>query len=180
MDIRVAHHKDDHLLYFLLYFIELKMPKSKLDTSENCGQLLDYFNAIYKKQPHRSEFVPTLKNPGSTPQTILSTALLSLGNAHVNLWMQLSSLMNYQKLNTRTKFWSLKIGLDLSTMFLPYRNSTSCFRCQNLKWCRFKDARVNIELKAVWWVTIHGIILLSIHLFREAVLSWRLGKDQIQ
>ena len=36
LDIRVAHHKDDHLPYLLLYFIELKMPTSKLDTSENC------------------------------------------------------------------------------------------------------------------------------------------------
>ena len=80
---------------------------------------------------------PTLKNPGSTSQTILPTALLSLSNVHVNLRMQLSSLTNYQKLNTRTKFQSLKIGLDLSTMFLPYQNSTSCFQCQNLKWCRF-------------------------------------------
>ena len=62
MDISVAHHKDDHLLYFLLYFIKLKMPKNKLDTSENCGQLLDYFNAIYKKQPHRLEFVAILSN----------------------------------------------------------------------------------------------------------------------
>ena len=61
-DISVAHHKDDRLPYFLLYSIELKIPKKKLETSENCGQLLDYFNAVYKKQPHRSEFVAILSN----------------------------------------------------------------------------------------------------------------------
>ena len=61
-DISVAHHKDGHLPYSLLYFIELKMPKYKLNTSENSGQVLDYFNAIYEKQPNRSKFVAILSN----------------------------------------------------------------------------------------------------------------------
>ena len=47
-DISMAHHKDGCLPYSLLYFIELKMPKYKLNTSENSGQILDYFNAIWK------------------------------------------------------------------------------------------------------------------------------------
>ena len=61
-DISVAHHKDDRLPYSLLYFIELKLRKNKLDTSENSGQLLDYFNAVHEKQPNRSEFVAILSN----------------------------------------------------------------------------------------------------------------------
>ena len=38
------------------------MPKYKLNTSENSGQILDYFNAIYEKQPNRSKFVAILSN----------------------------------------------------------------------------------------------------------------------
>ena len=58
-DISVAHHKDDRLPYFLLYFIALKMPKKKLDTSGNCRTTS---MPSIKKQPHRSEFVAILSN----------------------------------------------------------------------------------------------------------------------
>ena len=35
-DISVAHHLDERLPYSLRYFIELKMPNTRLDTAENC------------------------------------------------------------------------------------------------------------------------------------------------
>jgi Protein kinase domain len=61
-DISVAHQKDDRLPYCLRYFIELKIPKNKLKTAENCGQILDYFNSVHERQPYRSEFVAILSN----------------------------------------------------------------------------------------------------------------------
>ena len=61
-DISVAHYKDSRFPYSFLYFIELKMLKGKLNTSENSGQVLDHFNAIYEKQPNRSKFVAILSN----------------------------------------------------------------------------------------------------------------------
>lgn len=61
-DISVAHQKDDRLPYCLRYFIELKIQKSKLKTTENCGQILDYFNVVHERQPYRSEFVAILSN----------------------------------------------------------------------------------------------------------------------
>ena len=48
-DISVAHQKDDRLPYCLRYFIELKLRKSKLNTTENCGQILDYFKFCPRK-----------------------------------------------------------------------------------------------------------------------------------
>ena len=61
-DISVAHHLDERLPYSLRYFIELKMPNTKLDTAENCGQILDYFNAVHERQPMRDDFVAILSN----------------------------------------------------------------------------------------------------------------------
>jgi hypothetical protein len=63
-DISVAHQEDGRLPYCLRYFIELKLKtrKSKLKTAENCGQILDYFNAVHERQPYRSEFVAILSN----------------------------------------------------------------------------------------------------------------------
>jgi hypothetical protein len=61
-DISVAHQEDDRLPYSLRYFIELKIRKSNLKTAENCGQILDYFNAVHERQPYRSEFVAILSN----------------------------------------------------------------------------------------------------------------------
>jgi hypothetical protein len=61
-DISVAHQQDDRLPYCLRYFIELKIRKSKLNTAENCGQILDYFNSVHERQPYRSEFVAILSN----------------------------------------------------------------------------------------------------------------------
>ena len=61
-DISVAHQEDDRLPYCLRYFIELKLPGKNLKTAENCGQILDYFNAVHEKQPYRSEFVAILSN----------------------------------------------------------------------------------------------------------------------
>jgi Protein kinase domain len=80
-DISVAHHKDERLPYSLLYFIELKMLKNKLDTSENSGQVFDYFNAIREKQPNRSEFVAILSN---FEQSWVYTANYSLNSVSIN------------------------------------------------------------------------------------------------
>ena len=103
MDISVAHHKDNRLLYFLLYFIKLKCQKTDWTHQRTADSFWTTSMPSIKSSLTGRNLLPscpTLKNPGSTLQTILSTALLSIGNAHVNLWMRLSSLTNYQKLNT--------------------------------------------------------------------------------
>ena len=81
-DISVAHQEDDRLPCCLRYFIELKIPKSKLKTAENGGQILDYFNAVHERQPYRLEFVacPTLKTPGSSSQAMTSKTMSLLLN----------------------------------------------------------------------------------------------------
>jgi hypothetical protein len=61
-DISVAHHDDGRLPHSLQYFIELKLKNSKLDTAVNCGQILDYFNAIHEKQRYRLQFVAILSD----------------------------------------------------------------------------------------------------------------------
>jgi hypothetical protein len=63
-DISVADQEDDRLPYCLRYFIELKLKirNSKLKTAKNCGQILDYFNAVHERQPYRSEFVAVLSD----------------------------------------------------------------------------------------------------------------------
>jgi hypothetical protein len=61
-DISVAGQEDDRLPYCLRYFIELKLREKKMKTAENCGQILDYFNAVHERQPYRSEFVAILSN----------------------------------------------------------------------------------------------------------------------
>ena len=61
-DISIADQKDDRLPYSLRYFIELKMQRGNLISPDNCGQILDYFNAIHEKQPYRTNFVAILSN----------------------------------------------------------------------------------------------------------------------
>ena len=61
-DITIAPQEDDRLPYCLRYFIELKIREKKLNTAENCGQILDYFNAVHERQPYRSEFVAILSS----------------------------------------------------------------------------------------------------------------------
>ena len=63
VNICVANSDNNSCLpYCIGYFLELKFPKGKLDTAENCGQVLDYFNAFHEYQPHRVEFVGILSN----------------------------------------------------------------------------------------------------------------------
>ena len=62
VDISVAHSEDSRLPYCLRFFLELKLPKGNLATAENCGQILDYFNALHGYQPYRTEFVGILSN----------------------------------------------------------------------------------------------------------------------
>ncbi|KAF8635124.1 hypothetical protein AX17_004025 [Amanita inopinata Kibby_2008] len=52
-DISFAFHANDNVPYSLLYCIELKFPGPDIDTAENCGQVLNYFNEASKKQPLR-------------------------------------------------------------------------------------------------------------------------------
>src|SRR6516164_7277236 len=51
-----------HLLYSLQYFLKLKHSKVEPQMVEYCGQVLDYFHVVCKKQPHRSQFVVLLSN----------------------------------------------------------------------------------------------------------------------
>ena len=151
VDISVAHHKDDCLLYSLLYFIKLKMPKNKLDTSENCGQLLDYFNAIYEKQPHRSEFVAILSNfeeswvyiANYSPNSIAITKQCACEFADAIIFTNKLSETQY---SNKIPELGNRFGSQYNVLAL----SKLRFQCQNLKWRRFKDTRVNVELKAVW------------------------------
>jgi predicted Ser/Thr protein kinase len=62
-DLTTSIYKDhDRVLYGLYYFIELKYRKGKLDSSENCGQVVDYFHQVRKVQPYRNHFVAILSN----------------------------------------------------------------------------------------------------------------------
>jgi hypothetical protein len=61
-DISIAAYDDGHLLYSLRYFLELKHPGVEPKTAKHCGQVLDYFHVVHKKQPHRSHFVAVLLN----------------------------------------------------------------------------------------------------------------------
>jgi hypothetical protein len=63
-DVSVGYQKlkDDRLPYFLWYFIEFKLPTVNISTSEQCGQVLDYFYKVHEKQPHRRDFVAILSN----------------------------------------------------------------------------------------------------------------------
>ena len=112
-DISVAHHKDGCLPYSLLYFIKLKMPKYKLNTSENSGQIWTTSMPFMKSRLIGRSLLrscPTSRNPGSISQTIPTTALLLISNAFLNLQMPLSMLTNYPKLITQAKFLSLIVG----------------------------------------------------------------------
>jgi hypothetical protein len=102
-DISVAHQKDDRLPYWR-YFIELKIPKNKLNTAENCGQILDYLNSVHGRQVYRSEFVVILSNFESS-------------------WV---FIVTYDRQNNVTI-----VGLGLSILSSPYRITTSCSRFLN-------------------------------------------------
>jgi hypothetical protein len=112
-DISVADYEGTQLLYYMRYFIELKLPKNNLLTSENCGQVLDYFNKAQEKQPYRSHFVAILSNFTSA---CVFTAEYRAGQARLSQRLYRLSRMPL----------SLQIGILRSTMstFLP---STSTF-----------------------------------------------------
>ena len=151
-DISVAHHKDDCLPYFLLYFIELKIPKNKLDTSENCGRLLDYFNAIYNKQPHRLEFVAILSN---FEESWVYTTNYSLNSVAITRQCacEFADVIIFAKELSETQYLN-KIP-ELENRFGSHYDVLALLKLHFLlsvpkpEMVQFKDARVNIELKAV-------------------------------
>ncbi|TDL17577.1 hypothetical protein BD410DRAFT_901373 [Rickenella mellea] len=64
-DLSVSLYEKEHLLlHGLKYFIEWKKPRAPgaLDSAENSGQLLDYFNQVREVQPYRTTFVCILSN----------------------------------------------------------------------------------------------------------------------
>lgn len=65
-DVSIARYEDDRLPYCVRYFLEFKLPSAGLRTSEHCGQMLDYFNTMREKQPHRSRFIGILSNINSS------------------------------------------------------------------------------------------------------------------
>ena len=65
-DISVATYDDARLPYSVRYFLEFKLPSVEPRTTAYCGQVLDYFNAVREKQPHRSFFIAILSNYSSS------------------------------------------------------------------------------------------------------------------
>jgi hypothetical protein len=61
-DVSVATYDDARLPYSVRYFLEFKLPGIEPRTAANCGQMLDYFNKVREKQPHRSRFIGVLSN----------------------------------------------------------------------------------------------------------------------
>jgi len=62
-DLTTSLYEDPaRVLYGLYYFIELKFGNGRLDSSENCGQVVDYFHQARKVQPYRTHFVAILSN----------------------------------------------------------------------------------------------------------------------
>jgi hypothetical protein len=58
----VSDYDDEKTLYCLWYFIEFKYLTIALNTSDQCGQMLDYFYKAKDKQPYRQEFIGILSN----------------------------------------------------------------------------------------------------------------------
>ena len=65
-DVSVATYDDACLPYSVRYFLEFKLPSVEPRTAAYCGQMLDYFNTVREKQPHRSCFVGVLSNNSSS------------------------------------------------------------------------------------------------------------------
>jgi hypothetical protein len=65
-DISVATYDDARLPYSVRYFLEFKLPSVEPRTAAYCGQMLDYFNTVREKQPHRSRFIGVLSNCSSS------------------------------------------------------------------------------------------------------------------
>jgi len=61
-DVSIADYPDKRVPYGVQYFIELKWPKWNLISAENCGQMLNYFDIVHKRQPHRLAFTAILSN----------------------------------------------------------------------------------------------------------------------
>jgi hypothetical protein len=61
-DVSIADYIDERLPYGVRYFIELKWPKGNLISAENCRQMLDYFDIVHERQPHRLAFAAILSN----------------------------------------------------------------------------------------------------------------------
>jgi hypothetical protein len=62
-DITIADYADERLPYCARYYIEFKWRFSgNLISSDNCGQMVDYFNILHEHQPDRSLFVAILSN----------------------------------------------------------------------------------------------------------------------
>lgn len=58
----VSDYDDEKVLYCLWYFIEFKYLTIALNTSDQCGQMLDYFYKAKDKQPYCQEFIGILSN----------------------------------------------------------------------------------------------------------------------
>ena len=65
-DVTVADYDDARLPYSVRYFLEFKLPSVEPRTAAYCGQMLDYFNNVREKQPHRSSFIGVLSNYSSS------------------------------------------------------------------------------------------------------------------
>ena len=65
-DVSVATYDDARLPYSVRYFLEFKLPSIEPRTTVYCGQMLDYFNVVREKQPHRSCFIGVLSNYSSS------------------------------------------------------------------------------------------------------------------
>ena len=61
-DVSIATYDDARLPYTVRYFLEFKLPSVAPRTAAYCGQMLDYFNALREKQPHRLRFIGILSN----------------------------------------------------------------------------------------------------------------------
>lgn len=65
-DVSIATYDDARLPYSVRYFLEFKLPSVEPRTAAFCGQMLDYFNTVREKQPHRSRFMGVLSNYSSS------------------------------------------------------------------------------------------------------------------
>jgi hypothetical protein len=65
-DVSVATYDDARLPYSVRYFLEFKLPSVEPQTPAYCGQMLDYFNTVREKQPHRTRFIGVLSNYSSS------------------------------------------------------------------------------------------------------------------
>jgi hypothetical protein len=61
-DVSIGDYRDARVPYGVWYFIEFKWPKGNLISADNCGQMLDYFDIVHERQPHRSTFTAILSD----------------------------------------------------------------------------------------------------------------------